>query len=143
MNLDDVVTQVAAAVGLAERESGIRDILAAVLSAEPAAVRDVARLAELPVPIVAAACNELRRRGVIDAQRPVRLTAGGRLAVAAAAGGPPLRAACPDCAGRGGVIPPEMARLSAAPQASAGRPPGPQAAPHQTHCPGSPKSRRP
>src|SRR5271165_1325743 len=94
-DIDTAVAEVAAAVGLAEGESGIRDILAAVLSAEPAAVRDVARLAELPVPIVAAACNELRRRGVVDSQRPVRLTAAGRVAVAAAAGGPPLRTACP------------------------------------------------
>jgi hypothetical protein len=54
MDLDDVVTQVAAAVGLAEGESGIRDILAAVLTAEPAAVREIARLAELPVPLRAA-----------------------------------------------------------------------------------------
>jgi predicted methyltransferase len=86
MNLDDVVTQVAAAVGLAEGESGIRDILAAVLTAEPAAVRDIARLAELPVPIVAAASNELRARGVLATQRPVQLTPGGRDAVAATAG---------------------------------------------------------
>jgi predicted methyltransferase len=85
MNLDDVVTQVAAAVGLAEGESGIRDILGAVLAAEPAAVRDIARLAELPVPIVAAASNELRERGVIATQRPVQLTAAGRSAVAATA----------------------------------------------------------
>jgi N4-bis(aminopropyl)spermidine synthase len=85
MNLDDVVTQVAAAVGLAEGESGIRDILAAVLTAEPAAVRDIARLAELPVPIVAAASNELRARGVLATQRPVQLTAAGRDAVAATA----------------------------------------------------------
>src|SRR5260370_12679881 len=125
MNLDDVVTQVAAAVGLAERESGIRDILAAVLSAEPAAVRDVARLAELPVPIVAAACNELRRRGVVDSQRPVRLTASGRVAVAAAAGGPPLRTACPDCGGRGVVIPPGPAGLARTRPPSAGRAPRP------------------
>jgi N4-bis(aminopropyl)spermidine synthase len=82
MNLDDVVTQVAAAVGLAEGESGIRDILAAVLTAEPAAVREIARLAELPVPIVAAAGNELRARGVLATQRPVQLTAEGRAAVA-------------------------------------------------------------
>src|SRR5260370_11077522 len=114
VDVDAVVAQVAAAVGLAEGESGIRDILAAVLSAEPAAVRDVARLAELPVPIVAAACNELRRRGAIDAQRPVRLTAGGRLAVAAAAGGPPLRAACPACTRRRGGHPARVSRPSAA-----------------------------
>ena len=86
MNLDDVVTEVAAAVGLAEGESGIRDILAAVLSAEPGAVREIARLAELPVPIVAAASNELRARGVLATQRPVQLTSDGRAAVAARVG---------------------------------------------------------
>jgi N4-bis(aminopropyl)spermidine synthase len=86
MNLDDVVTQVAGAVGLAEGESGIRDILAAVLAAEPGAVREIARLAELPVPIVAAASNELRARGVIATQRPVQLTVAGRAAVAGAVG---------------------------------------------------------
>ena len=86
MNLDDVVTQVAAAVGLAEGESGIRDIISAVLIAEPCAVREIARLAELPVPIVAAASNELRARGVLATQRPVQLTAEGRAAVAATAG---------------------------------------------------------
>jgi N4-bis(aminopropyl)spermidine synthase len=86
MNLDDVVTQVAAAVGLAEGESGIRDILSAVLAVEPSAVREIARLAELPVPIVAAAANELRARGVIATQRPVQLTPAGRAAVAASVG---------------------------------------------------------
>ena len=73
MDMDAIVTEVAAAVGLAEGEAGVRDILAALLTAEPAAVREVSRLAELPVPIVAAACNELRRRGVVENTRPVRL----------------------------------------------------------------------
>jgi predicted methyltransferase/DNA-directed RNA polymerase subunit RPC12/RpoP len=133
-DIDTVVAEVAAAVGLAEGEPGIRDILAAVLSAEPAAVREVARLAELPVPIVAAACNELRRRGVVDSQRPVRLTASGRVAVAAAAGGPPLRTACPDCGGRGVVIPPELAGLAGTLQRSADGAPGAKADLDQTHC---------
>jgi predicted methyltransferase len=70
-DLDAVVADVAAAVGLAEGEAGIRDILAAILTAEPVAVREVSRLAELPVPIVAAACGELRQRGVVDNTRPV------------------------------------------------------------------------
>ena len=87
MDVDTAVTEVAAAVGLAEGEAGIRDILAALLTAEPAAVREVARLAELPVPIVAAVCGELRKRGIVDTQRPVRLTASGRDAVLAANGG--------------------------------------------------------
>jgi len=91
MDVDKVVAEVAAAVALAEGESGIRDILAALLEAEPVAVREIARQAELPVPIVAAACNELRRHGVVDTQRPVRFTSAGRSAAAAAAG----PSACP------------------------------------------------
>jgi N4-bis(aminopropyl)spermidine synthase len=57
-----------------------------VLAAEPGAVREIARLAELPVPIVAAASNELRVRGVVATQRPVQLTTAGRAAVASAVG---------------------------------------------------------
>jgi N4-bis(aminopropyl)spermidine synthase len=134
MNVDTAVTEVAAAVGLAEGESGIRDILAAVLSAEPAAVREVARLAELPVPIVAAACNELRKRGIVDTQRPVRLTASGREAVSAAIGGAALRAACQACGGRGVVIAPELAGLAASLQRAADGAPGARAELDQTHC---------
>ncbi|HSZ49805.1 MAG TPA: bis-aminopropyl spermidine synthase family protein [Streptosporangiaceae bacterium] len=134
MDVDSAVTEVAAAVGLAEGESGIRDILAAVLAAEPAAVRDVARLAELPVPIVAAACNELRKRGIVDTQRPVRFTAAGRDAVAAANGAARLHASCPTCHGRGIMIPPDLAALAAALQPVADGAPGARAELDQTHC---------
>lgn len=134
MDLDSAVTEVAAAVSLAEGEAGIRDILAALLSAEPAAVREVARLAELPVPIVAAACNELRKRGIVDMQRPVRLTAGGREAVSAVVGAAGLRAGCPMCGGRGVVIPEEMAGLAMTLQRAADGAPGARAELDQTHC---------
>jgi N4-bis(aminopropyl)spermidine synthase len=123
MNLDDVVTQVAAAVGLAEGESGIRDILAAVLTAEPAAVREIARLAELPVPIVAAAGNELRARGVLATQRPVQLTTAGRAAVAATAGLTLDPASLAALAGPDGPL-----------QAAADGAPGAKAELDQTHC---------
>ncbi|MGH3301786.1 MAG: bis-aminopropyl spermidine synthase family protein [Streptosporangiaceae bacterium] len=134
MDIDEVVAAVAAAVGLAEGESGIRDILSAVLTAEPAAVREVARLAELPVPIVAASCNELRKHGIVDTQRPVRLTVSGRAAVAAAnvAGG--LRVTCPECGGRGEIVPPELAGLAATLHAIAAGTPGAKAELDQTHC---------
>lgn len=131
-DLDTVVARAAAAVGLAEGEAGIRDILAAVADAEPVAVREISRLAELPVPIVAAACNELRKHGVIDKTRPVRLTEAGRAAVTAA--GPHLSPACPHCAGRDVVIPPELDALAAdLEQAAQG---APRARPEldQTHC---------
>jgi N4-bis(aminopropyl)spermidine synthase len=134
MDMDQVVASVAIAVGLAEGESGIRDILAAIVASEPAAVREVARRAELPVPIVAAACNELRKRGVVDTQRPVRFTAAGRAAVAAATGATGLQVRCPACDGRGIVIPPELADLAAALQEAADGAPGAKAELDQTHC---------
>jgi len=140
MDLDTVVAEVAAAVGLAEGEAGVRDILAATASAEPAAVREISQLAELPVPIVAAVCNELRQRGVVDRTRPVRLTAEGRAAVTA--GQPDLDATCPACAGRGVVIPEAVAPLLAElAQAAEG---GPEAKPEldQTHCTVETKLRR-
>jgi predicted methyltransferase len=134
MDVDTAVTEVAAAVGLAEGEAGIRDILAALLTAEPAAVREVARLAELPVPIVAAACGELRKRGIVDTQRPVRLTAGGRDAVLALAGAAGLRSDCSSCGGRGIVIPAELAGLARGLQEAADGAPGARAELDQTHC---------
>ncbi len=75
MDIDSITAEVAVAVGLAEGESGVRDVLVAVARHEPVPTSQIARLAELPVPIVAAVCNELRKRGVIDKTRPVRLTA--------------------------------------------------------------------
>ncbi len=140
MDLDTIVAEVARAVGLAEGEAGVRDILAATASAEPAAVREISQLAELPVPLVAAICNELRQRGVVDRTRPVRLTAAGREAVTA--GQPDLDATCPACAGRGVVIPEAVAPLLAElEQAAAG---GPEAKLEldQTHCTVETKLRR-
>jgi N4-bis(aminopropyl)spermidine synthase len=134
MDIDEVVVAVAAAVGLAEGESGIRDILSAILTAEPAAVREIARLAELPVPIVAASCNELRKHGIVDTQRPVRLTASGRAAVAEATGAVGLRVTCPECGGRGETVPPELAGLVASLHAIAAGAPGAKAELDQTHC---------
>jgi predicted methyltransferase/DNA-directed RNA polymerase subunit RPC12/RpoP len=132
MDIDAIVAQVAAAVGLAEGEAGVRDILAAVLAAEPVAVREISRLAELPVPIVAAACNELRRRGVVDNTRPVRLTDPGRAAVAA--GQPVLAAGCPRCAGRGVVIPAELDGLAADLEPAAAGAPAARMELDQTHA---------
>jgi N4-bis(aminopropyl)spermidine synthase len=134
MDIDEVVVAVAAAVGLAEGESGIRDILSAILTAEPAAVREVARLAELPVPIVAASCNELRKHGIVDTHRPVRLTASGRAAVAEATGVAGLRVTCPECGGRGEIVPPELADLAARLHPIAAGTPGAKAELDQTHC---------
>src|SRR6266700_8324655 len=108
MDMDSVIADVAAAVGLAEGRSGVGDVLRAIARSEPVAVRDVSRMAELPVPIVAAVCNELRKRGVVDRARPVRLTPEGRASLTGQT--EPGTAAeitgrCPCCGGLGVVVP--------------------------------------
>ena len=129
---DAVLAEVAAATGLAEGPAGVRDVILAISRTEPVAVNADSQLAELPVPIVTAICNELRKRGVVDRSRPVRLTEAGREVFGG--GQPGLTARCPECGGRG-VASPELtaaltAELTAAAQAA------PEAKPEldQTHC---------
>ena len=97
MDIDEIVAEVAAAVGLAEGESGVRDVLRVVARAEPVPTSQISRLAELPVPIVTAVCNELRKRAVVDKTRPVRLTERAREVLSA--GLPRLELACDCCGG--------------------------------------------
>jgi predicted methyltransferase len=140
MDVDAVIAEVASAVGLAEGESGVRDILRAIARAEPVATRELGRRAELPVPIVTAVCGELRKRGVVDRARPVRLTAEARKLLAAEQ--PALSGQCTCCDGSGLAIPAEVAGLAAELEiAAAGAPP---ARPEldQTHCTVATKIRR-
>jgi N4-bis(aminopropyl)spermidine synthase len=132
MDVDAVIAEVALAVGLAEGESGVRDILRVIAGGEPAAARDIARGAELPVPIVTAVCNELRKRGVVDRSRPVRLSPDARAALSA--GQPPLSALCSCCCGRGLVIPEQLAQLAAELELAAGGAPAARPELDQTHC---------
>src|SRR5580658_3083573 len=111
MDMDSVTGDVASAVGLAEGPSGVSDVLRAIARSEPVAVREVSRMAELPVPIVAAVCNELRRRGVVDRARPVRLTTTGRDLLGVYH--PDLSVICPECEGSGFVVPAALAGLAA------------------------------
>jgi predicted methyltransferase len=113
MDVDVVVAEVASAVGLAEGPAGVRDVLRVIAHHEPVAAREVGRLAELPVPIVAAVCNELRKRGVVDRSRPVRLTPAGRAGLALPADGhPPVSGECPGCGGTGVTVPAALATLA-------------------------------
>ena len=75
---ETILREVSAAVALVEGEAGVRDVLGVVARLEPVGVRRISRAAELPVPIVAAVCAELRKRGVIARERPVQLTPSGR-----------------------------------------------------------------
>ena len=129
---DAVLAEVAAATGLAEGPAGVRDVILAISRTEPVAVRAVSQLAELPVPIVTAICNELRKRGVVDRSRPVRLTEAGREVFGG--GQPGLTARCPECGGRGVSSPEVAARLTA--ELSEAAEAAPEAKPEldQTHC---------
>lgn len=73
-----LASDVSRAVALLEGEAGVHDVIRAVARMEPVAVRKISRATELPVPIVAAVCGELRKCGVIAKERPVRLTPAGR-----------------------------------------------------------------
>jgi predicted methyltransferase len=108
-----IVRDVAAVVGLAEGERGVRSVLAAVGRLEPVPTRRLARTVDLPVPFVASICGELRKRGVVAEQRPNQLTPLGRELY----GDGVLRlggtATCSKCAGRGVVARGEVAHLLA------------------------------
>ena len=143
MDVDVVATEVASAVGLAEGPAGVMDVLRVISRAEPVAAREVSRLAELPVPSVAAVCNELRKRGVVDRTRPVRLTPAGRAVLALpTAGHAPLSGACPRCAGSGVAVPDVLAPLAAELERVAAGGPGAKLELDQTHCTVDSKLRR-
>jgi predicted methyltransferase len=73
-----IVRDVADAVGLAVGEVGVRAVVSALVRLEPVAIRRISRAVELPVPIVASICGELRKRHVVAEERPAQLTANGR-----------------------------------------------------------------
>ena len=140
MDIGLISAEVAAAVGLAEGEAGVRDVLRVIAEREPVPTSELGRAAELPVPIVAAICNELRKRDVVDRTRPVRLTPLARERLAAA--GPPLASACACCGGTGLPIPDELAGLAAELDAVAAGAPAARMELDQAHCDVPTKIRR-
>lgn len=106
-----IVRDVAAAVGLAEGERGVRSVLAALSRLEPVSTRGLSRTVDLPVPIVASICGELRKRSIVSLERPAQLTPLGRELFGA--GGLELRrsARCPKCSGHGLVLRTETAAV--------------------------------
>jgi hypothetical protein len=146
MDIDAVVAEVAAAVGLAEGPAGVADVLRVVARHEPVAAREVGRRAELPVPIVVAVCNELRKRGVVDRARPVQLTAAGRLSLTGhetpGAGHQQITGQCPCCGGLGAVVPDSAAALTGLLERAALGAPAAKLELDQTHCTPDTKLRR-
>lgn len=121
----DVVADVAGSVRLAEGEVGVGDVVRAAARLGPASVRAISRATELPVPLVSAICNELRRRGVVAREPPVRLTQHGLDLFGDVNGREAFGATCRRCRGRGlevsralGVVIAELRALAeAAPRA--------------------------
>jgi predicted methyltransferase len=142
MTREEIVGEVATVVGLAEGDAGVADVIRAVARLEPVAVRKVSRATELPVPFVSAICNELRKRGVVSAERPVQLTPHGRTLFGSSTRTRLFEAACPTCAGRELVIAPALARAVSGMAALAARAPRPRVDLDQVHCTVETKIRR-
>ena len=136
---DPVAEDVARAVGLAEGPRGVEAVLAALARLEPVSVRRLALAADLPVPLVAAVCNELRRSGHVSETRPVQFTLEGRRRFAT---GPVLSVTCPACGGRGIELPSAVARLRRGLAAGAAAAPPPRVELDQCHCTPKTKLRR-
>jgi predicted methyltransferase len=139
---DRIVREVAAAVGLAEGEPGVRSVIAALARLEPVSIRRISLTVDLPVPIVASVCGELRKQSVVSERRPAQLTHEGRTLFAAGQLGVRRAAACPTCAGRGRVVPGELSGLAAELTKIARNVPRPKLELDQCHCTIGTKIRR-
>jgi predicted methyltransferase len=137
-----IVREVAAAVGLAEGEPGVRAVIATLARLEPISIRRISRAAELPVPIVAAVCGELRKRSVVAHERPARLTPAGRALFSAGALGIERAGACPACEGRGLVVPDRLSPLRSELARKARQAPSVRLELDQCHCTVETKLRR-
>jgi predicted methyltransferase len=136
-----IVRDVAAAVGLAEGEPGVRAVLSALSRLEPVSIRGLSRTVELPVPIVASICGELRKRRVVAEERPAQLTAAGRRLFSNGALNL-KRIACSTCDGHGIAVAADLRRLTADLKRIAWAAPPPVLELDQCHCTVETKVRR-
>lgn len=137
-----IVTDVADAVALAEGEAGVLDVVRAAARLGPVSVRALSRATELPVPLVSAICNELRRRGVVTREPPVRLTPRGLDLFGDVNGRGSFAAGCRRCHGRGIVLPRPLAGILGELHALAAAAPAPRTELDQCHCTVETKVRR-
>jgi len=137
-----IVRDVAAAVGLAEGERGVDAVIATLARLEPVSIRRVSRATELPVPIVASVCGELRKRAVVAEERPARLTDAGRALFAHGELSLPSSAACRRCGGRSVVISDELHAVVRDVARLARAAPPPRLELDQCHCTVETKIRR-
>ncbi|WP_245177693.1 GNAT family N-acetyltransferase [Streptomyces antibioticus] len=139
---DQVLTEVADAVRLQEGPPGVRSVLRALRRLAPASTKDLSRATGLPVPIVAALGNELRRRGLVTKERPSRLTEAGQDVVAQLGMDLSLDATCRTCDGRELVIPEVLDEAVRRLRALMESGPAADMAIDQSHCTAETKVRR-
>ncbi|OQR65061.1 putative methyltransferase [Streptomyces maremycinicus] len=137
-----MLTEVAEAVRLQEGPPGVRSVLRALRRLAPASTKDLSRATGLPVPIVAALGNELRRRGYVTTQRPSRLTEDGLDLVAQLGMDLSLDATCTTCDGRELVIPDVLDAAVRRLRALMESGPAADMAIDQSHCTAETKVRR-
>lgn len=142
MSEAQIVFEVARAVALAEGEAGVLDVLRAVGRGGARSVRSLSRSTELPVPLVSAICNELRRSGVVAREPPVRLTPHGLDLFGDVNGRVPFRAGCRRCDGRGISIPRQLDGVVRELRTVAALAPAARADLDQCHCTVETKVRR-
>ncbi|MGW2044409.1 GNAT family N-acetyltransferase [Streptomyces sp. NPDC001858] len=137
-----MLTEVADAVRLQEGPPGVRSVLRALRRLAPASTKDLSRATGLPVPIVAALGNELRRRGLVTKERPSRLTEAGTELVAELGMDLSLDATCTTCDGRELVIPDVLDEAVRRLRALMESGPAADMAIDQSHCTAETKVRR-
>ncbi|MGW0944146.1 GNAT family N-acetyltransferase [Streptomyces sp. NPDC002623] len=137
-----MLTEVADAVRLQEGPPGVRSVLRALRRLAPASTKDLSRATGLPVPIVAAMGNELRRRGLVTKERPSRLTEAGTDLVAELGMDLSLDATCGTCDGRELVIPDVLDEAVRRLRALMESGPAADMAIDQSHCTAETKVRR-
>ncbi len=129
-----IVREVAEAVGLAEGERGVDAVISTLARLEPVSIRRVSRATELPVPIVASVCGELRKRAVVAEERPARLTDAGRALFAHGTLSLPAACSCHRCGGRAVLIAPELHEVVRDVARQARAAPEPRLELDQCHC---------
>ncbi|KUO14233.1 hypothetical protein AQJ58_01655 [Streptomyces sp. DSM 15324] len=137
-----MLTEVADAVRLQEGPPGVRSVLRALRRLAPASTKDLSRATGLPVPIVAALGNELRRRGLVTKERPSRLTEAGSDLVARLGMDLTMDATCRTCDGRELVIPEVLDEAVRRLRALMESGPAADMAIDQSHCTAETKVRR-
>jgi predicted methyltransferase/DNA-directed RNA polymerase subunit RPC12/RpoP len=138
----ELLAGVAAAARLREGPRGVEEVLRRLARRPGAATRELSRLTGLPVPVVAAVCGELRRQGLLTADRPARLSQAGRALAEGLGGAPDAGAGCPACGGRGTVLPPGYAALAGRLEELLASVPAADRALDQAHCTVETKLRR-